>query len=109
MYILYSLLLACVAILSLPWWGLQLLRLQKYRAGFKERIGQVPVRLKRDAALGCIWVHAVSVGEVLAVSHLAAELKKAFPRHQLFVSTTTLTGQQLARQRFGEDSVFYLP
>jgi 3-deoxy-D-manno-octulosonic-acid transferase len=49
------------------------------------------------------------VGEVLAVSHLAAELKRAFPRHQLFVSTTTLTGQQLARQRFGEENVFYLP
>jgi 3-deoxy-D-manno-octulosonic-acid transferase len=109
MYILYSLLLACVAILSLPWWGVQLLRLQKYRAGFKERMGQVPARLKRDAALGCIWVHAVSVGEVLAVSHLAAELKKAFPRRQLFISTTTLTGQQLARQRFGAENVFYLP
>ena len=109
MYILYSLLLACVAILSLPWWGLQLLRLQKYRAGFKERMGRVPARLKRDAGLDCIWVHAVSVGEVLAVSHLAAELKKAFPGHQLFVSTTTLTGQQLARQRFGEECVFYLP
>ncbi len=109
MYILYSLLLACVAILSLPWWGLQLLRLQKYRAGFKERIGQVPARLKRDAARGCIWVHAVSVGEVLAVSHLAGELKKAFPGHQLFVSTTTLTGQKLAHQRFGPENVFYLP
>jgi len=109
MYILYSLLLACVAILSLPWWAVQLLRLQKYRAGFKERLGWVPARLKRDAALGCIWVHAVSVGEVLAVSQMVAELKKIFPRHQLFVSTTTLTGQQLARQRFDEESVFYLP
>ena len=109
MYILYSLLLACVAILSLPWWAVQLLRLQKYRAGFSERMGRVPARLKRNAEMGCIWVHAVSVGEVLAISQLAAELKKTFPRHQLFVSTTTFTGQQLARQRFGENSVFYLP
>lgn len=109
MYLLYSLLLACVAVLALPWWGLQLLRLQKYRAGFKERIGRVPARLQREAGMGCVWVHAVSVGEVLAITHLAAELKKAFPRHQLFVSTTTLTGQQLARQRFGADCVFYLP
>jgi 3-deoxy-D-manno-octulosonic-acid transferase len=109
MYILYSLLLACAAVLSLPWWAVQLLRLQKYRAGFNERLGWIPARLKRDAAMGCIWVHAVSVGEVLAVSQLAAELKKTFPRHQLFLSTTTLTGQQLARQRFGEENVFYLP
>jgi 3-deoxy-D-manno-octulosonic-acid transferase len=109
MYILYSLLLACVAILSLPWWAVQLLRLQKYRAGFSERMGRVPARLKRSGDMGCIWVHAVSVGEVLAISQLAAELKRTFPRHQLFVSTTTFTGQQLGRQRFGEENVFYLP
>jgi 3-deoxy-D-manno-octulosonic-acid transferase len=109
MYILYSLLLACVAILSLPWWAVQLLRLQKYRTGFSERMGRVPARLKRSGDMGCIWVHAVSVGEVLAISQLAAELKRTFPRHQLFVSTTTFTGQQLGRQRFGEENVFYLP
>jgi 3-deoxy-D-manno-octulosonic-acid transferase len=109
MYIFYSLLLACIAILSLPWWAIQLLRLQKYRAGFSERMGRVPLRLQRSRDMKCIWIHAVSVGEVLAISQLAAELKTAFPRHQTFVSTTTFTGQQLARQRFGEDSVFYLP
>ena len=109
MYIVYSLLLAVVAIVSVPWWGLQLLRLQKYRAGFKERIGLAPARLKRDPDKGCIWVHAVSVGEVLAVSQLVAEINKAFPAYQIFISTTTLTGQQLARQRFGEECVFYLP
>jgi len=109
MYILYSLLLACVAILSLQWWAVQLLRLRKYRACFSERMGRVPARLKRSGEMGCIWVHAVSVGEVLAISQLATELKKTFPRHQLFVSTTTSTGQQLARQRFEEENVFYLP
>jgi 3-deoxy-D-manno-octulosonic-acid transferase len=109
MYIFYSLLLACIAILSLPWWAIQLLRLQKYRAGFSERLGRVPLRLQRSRDMRCIWIHAVSVGEVLAISQLAAELKEAFPRYQTFVSTTTFTGQQLARQRFGEDSVFYLP
>ena len=109
MYFLYSLLLACVAVLSLPWWGVQLLRLKKYRAGFKERVGLVPGRLKRDPNMGCVWVHAVSVGEVLAVSQLVTELRQALPRHQIFISTTTLTGQQLARQRFGEENVFYLP
>lgn len=109
MYILYSFLLACVALLSSPWWVVQILRLQKYRAGIGERLGLVPGRLKRLPNAGCIWVHAVSVGEVLAISQLAAEIKLAFPRHQLFVSTTTFTGQQLARQRFGDDCVFYLP
>jgi len=108
MYLFYSLLLACAALLSLPWWALQMLRLGKYRAGFKERLGLVPARLK-TAKPGSIWVHAVSVGEVLAVSRLIAELKSAQPATQIFVSTTTATGQQLARERFGEAQCFFVP
>ena len=108
MYSLYSLLLACAALLSLPWWLLQMLRLGKYRAGFKERLGFVPARL-RTASPGSIWVHAVSVGEVLAVSGLIAELKNAQPDAQIFVSTTTATGQRLARERFGEAQCFFMP
>jgi 3-deoxy-D-manno-octulosonic-acid transferase len=108
MYFLYSLLLACAAVLSLPWWALQMLRLGKYRAGFKERLGFVPARMK-TAKPGSIWVHAVSVGEVLAVSGLIAELKKARPDMQVFISTTTATGQRLARERFGEAQCFFMP
>jgi 3-deoxy-D-manno-octulosonic-acid transferase len=108
MYFLYSLLLACAAVFSLPWWLLQMLRLGKYRAGFKERLGLVPARLKA-AKPGSIWVHAVSVGEVLAVSGLIAELKKTQPDTQVFISTTTATGQRLARERFGEAQCFFMP
>src|SRR5580765_44562 len=108
MYLFYSLLLACAALLSLPWWVFQMLRLGKYRAGLLERLGFVPARLK-DARPGCIWVHAVSVGEVLAVSRLVAELQQDQPDRQVFVSTTTATGQNLARQRFGETRVFFMP
>jgi 3-deoxy-D-manno-octulosonic-acid transferase len=56
-----------------------------------------------------IWVHAVSVGEVLAVSRLVGELDRAFPGHKLAISTTTRTGQELARERFGASRVFYCP
>ena len=63
----------------------------------------------KGARPGAIWVHAVSVGEVLAVSQLVAELKKKYPDRQIFISTTTATGQALARQRFGEDHVFFMP
>jgi 3-deoxy-D-manno-octulosonic-acid transferase len=108
MYLFYSLLLACAALLSLPWWVFQMLRLGKYRAGLLERLGFVPARLK-DARPGCIWVHAVSVGEVLAVGRLIAELQQDQPDRQVFVSTTTATGQNLARQRFGENRVFFMP
>ncbi|HEV7676103.1 MAG TPA: 3-deoxy-D-manno-octulosonic acid transferase [Candidatus Angelobacter sp.] len=108
MYAFYSLLLACAALLSLPWWTVQMLRLGKYRSGLAERLGFVPARLS-DAKAGSIWVHAVSVGEVLAVSHLIDELQRQHPERQIFVSTTTATGQNLARQRFGENRVFFMP
>src|SRR5208283_2889083 len=56
-----------------------------------------------------VWIHAVSVGEVLAVGGLVEELQRRLPQHRIFISTTTDTGQALARKRFGEGSVFYFP
>jgi 3-deoxy-D-manno-octulosonic-acid transferase len=56
-----------------------------------------------------IWLHAVSVGEVLAVSRLVGELDKVLPEAQVLISTTTRTGQKLARERFGENRAFYCP
>src|SRR5215468_10571784 len=109
MYTLYSLLLACALIVSLPWWLFQLLRLGKYRAGLAERFGFVPPRLRPQIKPGAIWIHAVSVGEVLAISRLIAELQAANPQTSIFVSTTTATGQKLARERFGDKAVFFAP
>jgi 3-deoxy-D-manno-octulosonic-acid transferase len=109
MYIVYSLLLLCGLVLSLPWWLLQMLRSGKYRTGLTERLGAVAPRIAKSARPGAIWLHAVSVGEVLAVTQLVRQLQRAWPEKQIFVSTTTLTGQYLARGRFGEDTVFFLP
>ena len=109
MYILYSLLLACGLLLTIPWWIFQLLRSGKYRAGLKERLGFVPARLRRAVKPGAIWLHAVSVGEVLAITNLVRELEKMNPQQPVLISTTTQTGQYLARSRFGEDRAFFLP
>jgi 3-deoxy-D-manno-octulosonic-acid transferase len=110
MYPAYSLAYALVLLLSLPYWLLGILRAGKYRAGLGERLGSVPARLKRPRAdEESIWIHAVSVGEVLAVSGLVDALKAGSPAVRIFVSTTTLTGQKLARDRFGEHNVFYMP
>jgi 3-deoxy-D-manno-octulosonic-acid transferase len=107
MYLLYSALLAAGLLVSLPYWMLAR-RHGKWREGLGERLGKVPPRLqpRPDPA---IWVHAVSVGEVLAVSQLVNELRRRFPQYRVAVSTTTSTGQKLARQHFGEESVFYFP
>src|SRR6202008_1507840 len=91
------------------WWALQLLLRGKYRTGLAERLGFVPPRLRPQVKPGCIWIHAVSVGEVLAVTRLVQELKSAYPQRPVFVSTTTATGQKLARESFGEGQVFYMP
>jgi 3-deoxy-D-manno-octulosonic-acid transferase len=107
---LYSVALAVGMLASLPYWLFQMARHGKYRKGLAERLGRLPSRLQLPRGQEpVIWVHAVSVGEVLAVAGLVEELRRRFPRHRIFVSTTTDTGQALARQRFGEANVFYFP
>jgi 3-deoxy-D-manno-octulosonic-acid transferase len=95
--------------LASPWWLWQMARTGKYREGLSERLGRAPGRLLRPGRQGSVWVHAVSVGEVLAVSRLVEELGRALPGVTVCVSTTTRTGQALARARFGAERVFYLP
>lgn len=109
MYLFYSALAAVALLLSSPVWLYRLLRHSKYRAGLAERFGRVPERLRDSQHRPTIWVHAVSVGEVLAVSELISELQQRAPSYRIAVSTTTATGQNLARERFGAANVFYFP
>jgi len=106
----YNLALMAALTAGAPWWLWRMATTHKYREGMAERLGKVPASL---LALGrerpLIWLHAVSVGEVLAASRLVGELDSAFPAHRLVISTTTRTGQILARERFGRDRVFYCP
>jgi 3-deoxy-D-manno-octulosonic-acid transferase len=106
----YNLALLSGLVASAPWWLYRMATTHKYREGLRERLGRVPPWL-RSTATGrpVLWLHAVSVGEVLAVSRLIAELGAALPDAQVLVSTTTKTGQDLARERFGPNRVFYCP
>ena len=106
----YSAALTLALLVSLPYWIFQMLRHGKYRRGLAERLGRLPARMQvpRESE-PAIWVHAVSVGEVLAIAGLVDELKRRLPQHRIFVSATTDTGQALARKRFGEANVFYFP
>jgi len=56
-----------------------------------------------------VWLHAVSVGEVMAATELVRELRARLPEWVIAISTTTETGQRLARERFGGTPVFYMP
>jgi len=108
MYLLYSALLAVVLVFGSPFWACEMLRHGKYRRGLLQRLGLVPPQF-RDTGRSSIWVHAVSVGEVLAVSELVQRLRGSFPDTGIVVSTTTDTGQKLAAKRFGAENVFYFP
>lgn len=112
MYLLYSLITAVGAILLTPYVLLSKVRRTKYLPNLPERLAlRFPGEL---ASNGCsspaIWLHAVSVGEVLAAIPFARCLKQRLPGWRLVVSTTTATGQKLARERMSfSDAVFYFP
>ena len=109
MYVLYSALLALFLVVTLPYWLLQMLRHGKYRAGLRQRLGNVPAEIKESQGRTVIWVHAVSVGEVVAAAGVVEVLREKYPNHRVVVSTTTDTGQKLAARRFGTTDVFYFP
>src|SRR6202521_1065793 len=100
------------AFLLLPYWLIQGLRRGKYLSNLGERLG---LSFPSLAALpaqraGAIWVHAVSVGEALSSVTLARRLKETYPDRPLVLSTTTNTGQALARERMQfADAVIYFP
>ena len=108
MYLLYTALLALGLIITLPYWLFRMWRSNKYRGGLSERMGGVPARLQ-SSGKPVIWIHAVSVGEVLAVSRIVESMRKRFVGKRVMISTTTSTGQALAREKFGEANVFYFP
>src|SRR5258708_15044701 len=86
-----------------------MMRHGKYRAGLRQRFGAVPPALGGRGEKPAIWVHAVSVGAVVAAGAVVEALRQTFPSHRVAISTTTSTGQRLAAQRFGAESVFYFP
>ncbi len=106
----YSSLLLAALVLGAPYWLVRMATSGRYRAGLRGRLGWVPEGL-RAAVAGreVVWVHAVSVGEVLAAAQLVRELAIARPGWVFAVSTTTETGQRLAKERIAGAPVFYLP
>ncbi|WP_433966186.1 3-deoxy-D-manno-octulosonic acid transferase [Tunturiibacter gelidiferens] len=106
----YSSLLLAVLVVGAPYWLVRMATIGRYRAGLRERLGLVPNGLHAEAAgRSVVWVHAVSVGEVMAATRLIGELKERLPGWLLAVSTTTETGQRLAKERLPDSPVFYLP
>ena len=109
MYVLYSVLIVAFFAVMSPLLIYQAVRYRKYIGSLPQRLGYLPVSFNLDADES-IWIHAVSVGEVLTARALLPQLRERYPKLRLFLSTTTMTGQQIARNNLQYvDEVFYFP
>ncbi len=107
MYHLYSVLFSGLLVFGFPYLLYRSLREKGYARSLRERFGLTELAAPNAPS---IWVHAVSVGEVLAVATLLPSLKKAFPDTPVVVSVITVTGRQVAADKLaGVDAVFYCP
>ena len=96
-----------LVLLGLPWFVWQSVTKGKYRAGFGEKfLGRVP---RRAGERPCVWLHAVSVGEVNLLAPLLKRIAAAHPDWECVISTTTVTGMALARKKYAGHTVFYCP
>ena len=109
MYVLYSLVTLGLFVVVSPYFVYQAIRYQKYIGSLRQRLGYLPISFNIDGEES-IWIHAVSVGEALTVRALVADLRARYPRLRLYLSTTTIAGQQVARKSVPHvDGIFYFP
>jgi len=109
MYFIYSLLTLGVFAVASPYFVYQAIRYKKYIGSLRQRLGYLPITFNIDGDES-IWIHAVSVGEALTARALVADLRARYPRLKLYLSTTTIAGQQVARRGVQHvDGVFYFP
>jgi 3-deoxy-D-manno-octulosonic-acid transferase len=109
MYALYSVLIVLFFLVMSPYFLYQAIRHRKYIRSLPQRLGYLPLSFNFDGDES-IWIHAVSVGEVLTARALLPQLRERYPRLRIFLSTTTMTGQQVARGNVHDvDEVFYFP
>ncbi|OIO40423.1 MAG: hypothetical protein AUJ75_00235 [Candidatus Omnitrophica bacterium CG1_02_49_10] len=107
MFIVYDILLSIFAVLYIPFYIMR----GKFHKGLFMRLGFI----RRDVldalgGRGSVWLHAVSVGEIVASRQLVTALKSKYPQYDIIVSTVTRTGNELAKKIVGEGvHVIYLP
>jgi len=104
---LFNLCYLALVIVGSPWLVYQAIRRGKYRTGLGAKfLGLVPVR---SGNRHCVWLHAVSVGEVNLLAPLLAEIHRRHPVWECVISTTSLTGYTLAKKKYADHTVFYCP
>ena len=104
---LLNLIYLLLILFSLPWLLWQAVRKGKYREGYAAKfLGLVPRRASNKT---CLWLHAVSVGEVNLLAPLLKMIEQQRPDWECVISTTTATGMALAKKKYPRQTVFYCP
>jgi 3-deoxy-D-manno-octulosonic-acid transferase len=108
-YLLYSTVSVLFVLAVSPYFLYQAVRYRKYIGSLGQRLGYLPVSFNLDGERS-IWIHAVSVGEALTARAIIDQLRERYPRLRIYLSTTTMTGQQVARSHLHQvDGVFFFP
>jgi 3-deoxy-D-manno-octulosonic-acid transferase len=108
MFLLYNFLMTITAPIWVPWMLMKAKR-RKEQPNWKERQGDFDIEHRKGVER--IWLHAVSVGEVVAATPILRELKTLLPQHEIVLSVTTSSGHQTAREKASElyDHLVYFP
>ena len=104
--LLLSALYVPAALLYLPLLIYQMVFLKKNRRGWRQRFGGLP---RRKSDRPCIWIHAVSLGEVNATQSLVEEIDKRLGGHDVVISATTDTGYAAALRHYPQRHVVRYP
>lgn len=110
MFVLYNLLLLLLSPLIAIYYLWRVVGSGKSRGAWRHQLGLIPKDLRRETERQRVWVHAVSVGETVASAPIFRELRRMLPDAELIVSTTTTTGNEMARKSIPEaDRIIYYP
>ncbi len=111
MYWLYNVLLLVYWATLIPMLIYRLIREEGFYQRIKQSIGFLPDDLKEKISnRHAIWVHAASVGEIVAASPIVREMRKTHPNEVIIVSVVTATGFRMAHQIIkGADGILYFP
>ncbi len=104
--LLYDLVYVALLTVGFPVVLFMLVASPRWRAGLRQRLGDIP---PREGTEPCVWIHGVSVGEVLAAESLIRAFEAEHPDWAIWISTTTRTGQEAARNAFPQHELFYYP
>ena len=111
MYLLYNLLLILGSVFALPFYLLKMITTGKYRSSFLQKFGFLPKEIiKRISKGDIVWLHAVSVGEVLSCISVIKRIRTDHPNIKILLSTVTETGNYTANTKLTDvDAVIFFP